>query len=242
MHWPLIEDSIVIRIKRTSLTAAQISPVSVKNLWQTITYHLSLITYHYDNITTMTNSLGFRYSRYTCKASVVQVLQVVLFALLSIVVVQVVDAQTTQNYCGAKPCIEPIDMPCEEAIETYKFQGSCCSMEHIPQTNGCRITVSFGNCFWYPFCGDCDADDAKEGGRCNNIFETAADQRPCPAGDFDPLAIQSALTWSLPSCAPSMAPTKVSMPVNSGGGGGGASTFTRAAVLVAFIATAVFAA
>ena len=198
----------------------------------------------------MTNSLGFRYSRYTYKASVAHVQVIVLVVLLSIagqyspIVVQVVDAQTTQNYCGAKQCIEPIQMPCEEIIETYKFQGSCCSMTSIPQTNGCRVTVSFGNCFWYPFCGDCDPDDSKDGSRCNNIFTTAANQRPCPVGDFDPLAIQSDPTWSEPSCSPSMAPTEfsVSPSMAPSGGGGDASTSTRAAVLVAFIATAVFAA
>lgn len=118
------------------------------------------------------------------------------------------------NYCGEKPCIEPLRMSCEEMIETYEFQGSCCSMEVISATGGCRISVTFGNCFWYPWCGDCDESDEVTS-RCNNIFETDADQRPCPAGDFDPIAIQAQIDFERPSCAPTMAPVSAA-PVEDG--------------------------
>ncbi|MGK3759878.1 MAG: hypothetical protein ACI8RD_012195 [Bacillariaceae sp.] len=134
-------------------------------------------------------------------------------------VVQQVHAQegtvaTIKNYCGVKSCIEALSMPCEEVIETYKFQGSCCSLESVPQLNACRITVSYGNCFWYPFCGDCDANDQKELSRCNNLFETDANIRPCPTGSFDPLAIQSNPEWTPPSCSPTMSPTNSSQRVD----------------------------
>lgn len=124
--------------------------------------------------------------------------------------VSVVYAQTElYNYCGEKQCIESTTIPCEEMIETYRFQGSCCSMTYVPQTKGCRITVSYGNCYWDPWCaadheGECDGQHPS---RCGNVFETNANQRPCPVGDYDPLAIQAAVDWYPPSCAPSMAPT-----------------------------------
>jgi len=122
-----------------------------------------------------------------------------------------VHGQAVPNYCGAKPCIEPTSMSCEEMIETYEFQGSCCSLETISATKGCRLTVSFGNCFWFPFCGLCEEDDQKDGGRCNNVFETDANIRPCPEGDYNPLEIQSDPAWYPPSCSPSMSPTNFSI-------------------------------
>jgi len=136
------------------------------------------------------------------------------------------DLPAVPNYCGDKPCIEPTSMSCEEMIETYEFQGSCCSLEIIAATKGCRLTVSFGNCFWYPFCGDCEEADQKGGGRCNNIFETNANIRPCPDGDYNPLEIQSDPTWYPPSCAPSMSPTNSSMGENDDESSASASAST----------------
>lgn len=121
---------------------------------------------------------------------------------------------TNEVYCGAEPCIEAVRSSCEDMIQTYKFQGSCCSLEKIPATGGCRITVGFGNCFWYPFCGICENDMEDENfkkDKCNNLFETDAEDKVCPVYDFNPLEIQSAPEWSLPSCTPSMAPTTSSM-------------------------------
>ena len=128
--------------------------------------------------------------------------------ILSLSILSVfVDSQTDMfNYCGSKPCIEPVRMSCEEMMELYQFQGSCCSLEIIPATGGCRVTVSFGNCFWYPWCGTCDEEEEKAS-RCNNIFETDANQRPCPVGDFDPVAIQASEDFTTPSCSPSMQPS-----------------------------------
>jgi hypothetical protein len=141
----------------------------------------------------------------------VSTLATVLLVLLSALATTVESQTDMYNYCGEKPCIEPLRMSCEEMIDTYRFQGSCCSMETIPQTGGCRITVSFGNCFWYPWCGECDAVD-EVNSRCNNIFETDANQRPCPVADFDPVAIQASEFYERPSCSPTMAPIPTAPP------------------------------
>lgn len=153
----------------------------------------------------MSTSKGLVDSRRRCNY-LVQFSVMSLLILLSSLAVTV-NAQTNlQNYCGTKPCIEPVLMSCEEMIERYQFQGSCCSLETIPATGGCRLTVSFGNCFYYPWCGECDEFEAGKS-RCNNIFTTDANQRPCAQGDYDPLKIQSSIAYEPPSCPPSMAPT-----------------------------------
>lgn len=153
----------------------------------------------------MSTSKGLVDSRGRCNY-LVQFSVMSLLILLSSLAVTV-NAQTNlQNYCGTKPCIEPVLMSCEEMIERYQFQGSCCSLETIPATGGCRLTVSFGNCFYYPWCGECDEIEAGKS-RCNNIFTTDANQRPCAQGDYDPLKIQSSIAYEPPSCPPTMAPT-----------------------------------
>uniref|UniRef100_A0A7S0UKN6 PSI domain-containing protein n=1 Tax=Pseudo-nitzschia delicatissima TaxID=44447 RepID=A0A7S0UKN6_9STRA len=161
-----------------------------------------------------------------------------LSSLFLLVLLSAVHSQTDiQNHCGVKPCIEPVRMSCEEMIDRYQFQGSCCSLEIIPATGGCRLTVSSGNCFYYPWCGDCDPVE-EEASRCNNIFETAANQG-CPLKDFDPLEIQSSLDYEVPSCSPTQAPTF------GPDGSGGSSTHSKnivmtgvAGILVAAIASA----
>lgn len=153
----------------------------------------------------MSNSEGLRCRRCIAPSSVLASVLLVLLSTLAVLV----DSQTDlNNFCGVeKPCIEPVRMSCQEMIEKYQFQGSCCSMVDIPQTGGCRVTVTFGNCFWYPWCGTCEEDEEVVS-RCNNIFETGANQRPCPVGDYDPLEIQKSLAYDQPSCAPSMAPSE----------------------------------
>jgi len=126
------------------------------------------------------------------------------------------------EYCGSKPCIEPLRTSCEEMMELYEFQGSCCSLETIPATGGCRITVSFGNCFWYPWCGECD-DEERKSTSCNRVFETEANQRPCPVADFDPVKLQKAEDFERPSCSPSMAPSESQ---DGGSGSGSTSLFS----------------
>jgi hypothetical protein len=87
-------------------------------------------------------------------------------------------------------------------IEQYDFQGGCCSMEPIPETRGCRLTVSNrANCFWYPKCGECDTTDEEIG--CNIVYLTESDGT-CPPSEYDPVAESKNGTVS---CVPTMAPT-----------------------------------
>jgi hypothetical protein len=152
----------------------------------------------------MSNSECLRCRRRIAPSSVLAAVLLVLLSTLAVLV----DSQTEMiNFCGVKPCIEPVRMSCQEMIVKYRFQGSCCSMVDIPQTGGCRITVSYGNCFWYPWCDTCEAEEAIVS-RCNNIFETSANERPCPVGEYDPLEIQKSVNFTQPSCAPSMAPSE----------------------------------
>jgi hypothetical protein len=114
-------------------------------------------------------------------------------------------AQTTPFFCGDQDCIIALRLSCEEMIEQYHFQGSCCSMVPMPETRGCRLTVSNrGNCFWYPYCGECDTTDAGIG--CNLIYETES-EGTCPPSDYDPVTDGLNRTEEGVSCAPTIAPT-----------------------------------
>jgi len=145
------------------------------------------------------------------------------------------------EYCGSKPCIEPVRTSCEEMMEMYEFQGSCCSLEIIPATRGCRITVSFGNCFWFPWCGECD-DEERDRTSCNRVFETDANERPCPVADFDPVRLQKAENFTRPSCSPTMSPTMLSEREDVGSGSTSQNTQINlvgaATVLVVLVAGA----
>ncbi|KAL3940260.1 MAG: hypothetical protein SGARI_001051 [Bacillariaceae sp.] len=106
-------------------------------------------------------------------------------------------------YCGQSPCIVPMRLSCEEMIEKYHFQGSCCSMESIDATRGCRLTVADrGNCFWYPYCGFPDPFEDEIGD--NVIYSTDSDA-VCPESQFDPVG-ESANRTDV-SCVPTMAPS-----------------------------------
>ena len=112
------------------------------------------------------------------------------------------NGQTQYSYCGPQDCIVPLRLSCEQMIEEYDFQGSCCSMEPIPETRGCRLTVSNrGNCFWFPKCGECDTTDEEIG--CNVIYETES-EGTCPPSDYDPVADSKNATVS---CVPTISPT-----------------------------------
>jgi hypothetical protein len=137
------------------------------------------------------------------KFSIVNVVVGVFFFVAKSVI-----GQKTENfYCGLEDCIIPLRLSCEEMIANYEFQGSCCSMESIPETRGCRLTVSSrGNCFWYPYCGQCDMSDEEIG--CNKIYQTESDGL-CPTSEYDPVG-DSEMTrqnGTLPSCFPTTAPT-----------------------------------
>jgi hypothetical protein len=125
-----------------------------------------------------------------------------------------VASQTFSNkrYCGTEPCIIPLRLSCEQMIEEYKFQGSCCSMESIPETRGCRVTVADrGNCYWYPYCGMPDPLDEE----ISAGFEHTTDSdQECPESEFDPLFLNtSSPDYISPenrtnvTCDPTMAPS-----------------------------------
>lgn len=111
-------------------------------------------------------------------------------------------AQYEEFYCGLDLCLVPLRLSCEEMINQYDFQGSCCSMETVNETLGCRITVgAAGNCFWYPKCGECDPLDDQI--QCNILYSTATDSI-CPESDFDPLA---SFNETETTCPPVAAPS-----------------------------------
>jgi hypothetical protein len=121
-------------------------------------------------------------------------------------------AFTNQFYCGTGPCIIPLRLSCEQMIEEYQFQGSCCSMESIPETRGCRVTVADrGNCFWYPYCGIPDPMDEEIAA---GIEYTTDSEDECPESEFDPLFLNTSSPDFIPpvnrtdvSCVPTMAPS-----------------------------------
>jgi hypothetical protein len=124
-----------------------------------------------------------------------------------------VPAQFEEFYCGFEPCIIPLRFSCEKMIEDYIFQGSCCSMETVNETLGCRLTVSArGNCFWYPKCGECDLMDDEL--QCNTIFSTDAESE-CPESEFDPVANSTASNSTNTTCPPDEEPTPVPSPTLS---------------------------
>jgi len=167
------------------------------------------------------------------------ILAVCIVLVSSAFLVDNADASGTgQTFCGEEPCVIPLRSSCEYMLENYQFQGSCCALEIIPATGGCRITVGYGNCFWYPFCGDCEKDGAlyvKD--QCNVVFETNALEKVCPKYDYDPLVLQNVPNFRTGSCAPSMAPISASMTSDSPA----IATGNGAPLLVALLGSAILA-
>ena len=103
--------------------------------------------------------------------------------------------------CGASPCLQAVSLSCEELLEEYEFQGSCCQLQSIPQTRGCRVEVFNGNCFWFPKCVPCVDGDGPD---CNRQFQSVSPEQ-CPTLEFDAIEFQ-ANREEEPSCSPSMMP------------------------------------
>ena len=155
-------------------------------------------------------------------------------------VVQVfVEAQAVANaFCVDPGCIIPVDETCEAMIEKYEFQGSCCSMESIPETRGCRITIAAeGNCYWFPRCATPQSITACQNDpniRCHTIFETDT-TRSCPTSQFDPYVNVTS------TCPPTQAPAPTQPPTDGGSPSGAAPGMmmdTRTSLATAAIATA----
>jgi len=100
------------------------------------------------------------------------------------------------------------DLSCEDLLRDYIFSGSCCSLETILLTGGCRVRVgNNGNCAWTPRCGVCD----KENIQCNQQFKTGT-SAVCPDTEFDALEIQARTQapgseTDAPTCAPLPTPS-----------------------------------
>ena len=83
------------------------------------------------------------------------------------------------QFCGDQPCIIPLAVSCSYLKQNMQFFGSCCHLEDIIATGGCRVNVNNnGNCAWSPKCGPCDPSEG-----CNIEYETRSVQ-PCEVDRF----------------------------------------------------------
>ena len=144
-----------------------------------------------------------------------------------------VEAQAVARaFCVDPGCIIPVDETCEAMIEKYSFQGSCCSMESIPETRGCRITIADkGNCYWFPRCSTPESITACQNDpniRCHTIFETDT-TFACPTSQFDPYVN---VTSTCPPTQPpvEMSPTAAPNPSGAVGMMMNTRTFTTVAI------------
>lgn len=166
------------------------------------------------------------------------------FLVASCLLVRPVAPQTAAQpwYCGEAPCIIPLRLSCEEMIAQYSFQGSCCAMESIPETRGCRVTVADrGNCYWYPYCGEPDPLDEEIGA---GIEYTTDSELECPLSEFDPLFLNESSPDFIPAenrtdnvtCPPTLTPAVVDgSPTEAPLGSGGATAATVTMLVVASV-------
>ena len=95
-----------------------------------------------------------------------------LLLLTTMMHVDLVHGQVNVEFCGVeKECRIPInDESCKQLSIRYNFFGSCCHLQDIPGTGGCRIVVTAsGNCGWTPKCSN---TKCKESTKCNIEFQT----------------------------------------------------------------------
>ena len=88
--------------------------------------------------------------------------------------------------CIDRPCIVPLAIPCEELVQKMIFLGSCCYLEDVVPTGGCRVSVfGQGNCLWVPRC----ENDAfcESSGQCFTEFRTNSVDA-CPTDTYEVLS------------------------------------------------------
>ena len=108
----------------------------------------------------------------------------VAYLFLLIVNIGIVEGQNNLQFCDDRPCIIPLAESCRSLKRNNNFFGSCCFLEDIVGTGGCRVSVyGAGNCAWWPKCGQC-TDSDKFG--CGIDYQTK-NAEACPVDRFNVL-------------------------------------------------------
>ncbi|KAL3942228.1 MAG: hypothetical protein SGBAC_003537 [Bacillariaceae sp.] len=124
------------------------------------------------------------------------------------------DANANTVVCEGS-CSEDLRISCDDLLNEYTFQGSCCSLEKITGYEGCRVRVGFGNCYWFPKCTDCPlrTEGRWQDIKCGLEYQ-GADGTACPTSDY-PTVFKDPYpegVWQDYSCSPSAAPAVVTVP------------------------------
>eukprot|EP00526_Cylindrotheca_closterium_P022991 CAMPEP_0113627692 /NCGR_PEP_ID=MMETSP0017_2-20120614/14344_1 /TAXON_ID=2856 /ORGANISM="Cylindrotheca closterium" /LENGTH=168 /DNA_ID=CAMNT_0000537961 /DNA_START=59 /DNA_END=565 /DNA_ORIENTATION=- /assembly_acc=CAM_ASM_000147 len=139
-----------------------------------------------------------------------------------------------QTFLCEGACSEDLRITCDELLNEYTLQGSCCSLEKITAYDGCRVRVGYGNCYWWPKCGDCPAqtEGIWSNVKCGLEYQ-GAEGNACPASEY-PTVFKDPYPsgpWQDYSCAPSAAPKQNTPPPTSAS----ASTSVRMMALLGAI-------
>ena len=107
-------------------------------------------------------------------------------------------------------CSEDLRISCDDLLDQYTIQGSCCNFEPILAYNGCRVKVGGGNCYWFPKCEECPL---RTEGRWQNV-KCGLEYRGAPGTTCNTTAAYPT-NWKNPpvegpwndySCSPTAAP------------------------------------
>ena len=118
------------------------------------------------------------------------------------------DANANVVECEGQ-CSEDLRISCDDLLDQYTMQGSCCSLTKITAYDGCRVQVGFGNCYWYPKCEECPL---RTEGRWQNVKcgleYRGAEGSVCPTSEYPTNWKNPPVEgpWNDYSCAPSAAP------------------------------------
>lgn len=118
------------------------------------------------------------------------------------------DAQDNNRQVCEAQCVEDVLLSCDDFLDQYTLQGSCCSLQKITGYSGCRVRVGYGNCYWYPKCGECPGrqESIWQGIKCGLAYE-GAQGTECPASEYPTnWKTPNEGVWNDYSCSPSAAP------------------------------------
>lgn len=133
-------------------------------------------------------------------------LRMLLLISSSTMIVQHVASQNTIQYCGdLKECRIVIEaLTCTKLAKEYDFFGSCCHLEDIPGTDGCRVRVhAKGNCAWISKCNPSQCDPIYG---CNIEYQTDNTDE-CPNDRYEVLNPDSVAANDDDLVCPTSAPT-----------------------------------